>query len=610
MVSRRNFVIIVIVMAITLFLFQFSQVARNAGNDYTNNPYADTPTIENHEWKGMNVDVASADSSMLSGKTYTLFLGDKESNYGNIVNQWAKYTKRNLVTTKNLSDFKFSKENKPEFVIVDSKYAKFDTDTAKFKEFVDNEVSIVFGTLPESSVVMANDELKSLLGVSGVKEEEVTVEGIKLFAGFLLGGETIYEPQKKNEEKRQDLALTMPWYLTAGGTKTYMVGLMDEYYKDYEFKNDYFPAIIWRNSFGNAQVFCVCGDYMNTTTGLGILSAMIYELSDYQLYPVVNAQNTLLVDYPLMANENEDKVYSIYTRSYDAFQSGPIWSSLISLAEKDKLAYTSFLSPKYNYNDPAEPSHDNYSYFLKMFNERDIEVGLSLEHDANTDLMDKLDFDKQYYDALENRYPATSAFFDMKDIDYLSKAVNTDYVKRVRTIACDENINVPILSYITPDITLQSLTSNTEDFTYSRDLMLKSIETVLGYDNAKLTFSKVAWPQDESDQWENIYDDMSSSLATFWQPFRVFDHTTLTESDSRVRTFLNIDYSSDKSNEVIQLNVTGRDDNTCYFILRTHGEDIKSATGATYEKIEDYAYLIKVDNDYAVINVENTLEIR
>lgn len=607
MISRRNYVIIVIVMGIIFFLFQFSQFVRTINTDYNINKYKEIDVPDNNPWQQTVLKIG--DEAGFEGDDYILFVGETDSNVGSIVGQWTLYTKRDLLVCDSITSFKNETYAKPEFLLVDSKCVDFEKETQLLSEIVGEGVYIVFCNLPDVEVIEKNAELQKLLGISQIKEKSVTVEGIKLFSGFLLGGEEIYQPKKKTEEQRQDLDLTMPWYITAGGTKTYMVGLMDDYYEDYEYKNEFYPAIIWRNSLGTGQVFCVNGDYMSETTGLGILSSMIYELSTYQLYPVVNAQNTLVVDFPLMADENDETINRLYSRSLNSLQTEVIWPSLISLAEKNDLKYTCFIAPKYNYSDPAKPQYENYNMLLQLFNERDTELGLSLNHAPGISLLDKLSYDKDYYDGIENRYESTGAFMDLSDADELDEAVKVAYVRNVRTIACDEDIRLPILSYLTEDITLQSLTSNTKNFTYSRDLMLRSIETVLGYDNAKLNLSDVAWPESEMDQWENIFNDMGSSLATYWKKFEVFERTTLTESDQRVRTFLNIDSSSEREGDEITLHVSGTQGETCWFILRTHGAKIDKIQGATYEKIEENAYLLTISEETVVIDLKSTRDI-
>lgn len=612
MISRRNFGIITILMLIVLVIFQFSEVAKNAGNHYSVNESLDEKYPANMQYQAKNFLLGTDSVADWEKDNYILYVGDSKTNMGSVVSQWVTYTKRKMLECHSLSDFELEKFGRPEFTVIDSKYVDFEKETDKLIEMADEGMSIVFCSLPDSEIITPNEKLKKLMGISYRKEKSVTVEGIKLFSGFLFGGETIYEPKKAKEERRQDLELNVPWYITAGATKTYMVGILDEYFQDFKDKNDFFPALIWRNSYSaDSQIFCVVGDYMETTAGIGILASMIYELSDYQIYPVVNAQNTLLISYPLLANENDEEIKSLYTRSYDAFQNNVIWSSLVAAQEKYKLKYTAFLTPKYNYSDGTEPELDTYVPYLTNFKEKGTEVGYSFIHDSSVDLLEKVNKDEEYLLELENRYPSTSAFMDLSEKNQLLDSLKASHTSNIRTIACDEDVQVPILSYLTDDITLQSLTSNTENFTYSRDLMLKSVETALGYDNAKLDFTKVAWPQNENEHWEKIYEDMSSSLATFWKPFRVYDRTTLSESDKRVRTFLNIESVSKRDGDVIELDITGRDNDTCYFVLRTHGYIIDSVSDlVSYKEIEDYAYLLTIDCDKVTINLKNALNLK
>ncbi len=610
MISRRNYLIIAGIMAIILFLFQFSQIMKYAGNDYTFNTYSELKIPANKVWEQTSVTVGDKSDIIWNDGGYILFVGDVTSDIGSIASQWTKYSKRDICICSDISAFDVDKYMKPEFVIIDSSTIDFEKNLSVFQDWISSGISIVFCKLPDNELIKNNEEVAKFLGIQYIEQDEVTVEGIKLFSGFLLGGETIYQPQKESEVRRQDMDLTMPWYVTAGGTKTYMVGIMDNYYDDYEYKNEYFPAIIWRNSVGDGQVFCVAGDYMSTTSGIGILSAMVNELTEYQVYPIVNAQNTLLVDFPLMSNENDEKFREIYSRSIDSFQSDVIWPTLIGLAEKYDLKYTSFMSPKYNYDDESKPTVDSYNYYLQTFNERKTEVGMSLEHGDSTDLFDKLDTDKEFYDGIEQKYVFTSAFLNIDDVGKLDEALKQSYVRNVRTVACAEDVQIPILDYASDKITVQCLTSNTENLTYTRDLKLKSIETALGYDNAEIVFSEVFWPEDEDDQWQNIYNNMSSALATYWKPFRTFDRTTLTESDQRVRTFLNLDFEQKRVEDVITINVSGRDDAECYFMLRTHGEEIEEMTGGSFTMVEEDAYMLRIDSDTVKITVKDSKAIK
>jgi len=60
------------------------------------------------------------------------------------------------------------------------------------------------------------------------------------------------------------------------------------------------------------------------------------------------------------------------------------------------------------------------------------------------------------------------------------------------------------------------------------------------------------------------------------------------------RTFLNSRYEDDREDNAITLRTTGTDE-TAYYVLRTHNEDVRKVTGGTAEKLEDSAWLIRAE---------------
>ena len=73
----------------------------------------------------------------------------------------------------------------------------------------------------------------------------------------------------------------MPWYQVGSGTKTYMVGLLDQSKQKETVENEELPTLIWRNGIRNGSIFCVVGDYMKDSTALGLLDGMVAEASSY-----------------------------------------------------------------------------------------------------------------------------------------------------------------------------------------------------------------------------------------------------------------------------------------------------------------------------------------
>ena len=237
MISKSSFFTISVVMLIVLVLFQFTQFAKYEGNNYTFNELEKLKMPENHEWQQEKCNLTLGNKFSFKDSDYILFIGDEDTPVGSIVSQWTLYSKRNICICDSISQFDLSGNAAPEFLIVDSNFTDLVAELDFYRSMIDKGVSIVFCTLPGLEVIKSNDEVREFLGITHIEQDEVTVEGYKLFSGFLLGGETVYQPKKASEERRQDMDLTIPWYVTGGGTKTYMVGLLDDYFGDYDNKN-------------------------------------------------------------------------------------------------------------------------------------------------------------------------------------------------------------------------------------------------------------------------------------------------------------------------------------------------------------------------------------
>ncbi|MCI8529521.1 MAG: DUF2194 domain-containing protein [Lachnospiraceae bacterium] len=622
MVSRRNFFSIVVMMAVLLFMFQFSQVIKENESDYHINVYAMEEIVPNtpiwraesqegnapghREQDGMGGEVQFA----ASDGAYAAFFGSKKGKVYPVVEQWCVYNKQGLVVYHEPGDYTTERDNLPEVFLVDTTSINLLEHVAFFSELTELGIPLVFCNLPQGAEVRKSEDLCALLGIGEVVSEQIEVEGIHLFSGFLLGGGIKYVAVREEEKKNQDMNLQIPWYMTKGGTKTYMVGILDELLEEEEAKNEYFPPLIWRNSFGNAKVFVVNGEYLSDMTGVGILDAMMYEAASYVIYPIINAQNVLVTNYPEFAGENDEIMMELYSRKMEAVQRDIFWPDLAALIERNQLKLTCLFAPQYEYLDETEPSGETVPFYLQQLKETGAEAGMSLTYGEGISLQDKLSRDQQFYASQENPYQYAAAFAEQEDIEQMGGVLTKGaLLKDIRTLASDFPVSQPVISWYESGmdgaenygITLQNVTSDVKTHTFSNDLFVRSMETALGYSNVRIDMHDVLWPQSEADQWEKMYDSMSSNLNTYWKAFSSFDQTTLTESDGRVRAFLNLDYRDRREEDCIYLETFGAAES--WFLLRIHGEEIASITGAAYRKIEEGTYLLHVTEGAAEIGL-------
>ena len=594
MVSKRKFFSIATMMFVLFFLFQFSMVLRDSKNTYDiNSSLTEKKADGRNRWTPSD-NVTGADSSVV-------FIGNENGDMGTAISRWCTYAKRKLISCKSVSTYKADDKNLPEMMILESeKYA--DGDNLTTLETLEKKgVIIVFGCLENAKNIQNNKALMKFLGIQKVVAEETHLAGVKLFEGLLLGGEVTYNTSKdKEEKKRQDLELDVPWYQVGSGTKTYMVGLLDEK-TGKNVENEEFPTIIWRNGIDYGSVFAVVGDYMKGSTALGLLDGMWAEALQYTIYPIVNAQNLSMVNFPVFADENNTEMLKLYSQSVTGIARDIMWPALISVVEKSDMKMTCFIQPQADYTDDIEPKSGNLEFYLKQMKEQSAEAGISLEYQKLDKAEDKVTKDTEFFENEKINYRFGAAFAKEKDLKGILKDTDSGLLGDVGTLVCDYTENQPVVSYYSDSVTLQTVTSDGMNYAYSDDIRMRSIQTALGYTNVMLDMYDIFWPQEKTDRWEVMQKRFSSNLLTYWKNFRDFDSITLSESNARIRTFLNLAYSQSREDNTITLQTS---EAGSWFILRTHGEEIDEIDGGSQTEIEADAYLICAEDTTVKIRLK------
>ena len=600
MVSKRNFFSIAIMMFVLLFLFQFSMVIRDRQNTYDINSNLTTREADGKDaWQKQQLDMASLTQT---DRKYVLFVGNASGEMAEAVDRWCTYAKWNFARYSSVDEVQEDAEILPSMLILESEKYALGEHLKKLEKLIQNGVTIVFGCLEDSDHIDNNEELKQFLGIDNIVSKKTELTGVRFFKELLLGGEVSYEtPVDEDEKERQDLQLEVPWYQVGSGTKTYMMGLIDQSEMSENIKNEELPSLIWRNGIEGGSVFAVVGDYMKDSTALGLLDGMVAEASEYYLYPVVNAQNLSMVNFPAFADENSEKMIELYSQQITGIGRDIMWPSLVSIVEKGGLKMTCFMQPQADYQDENESNSKELVFYLKQMKEQNAEAGLSLQYKKADSLKEKLDQDAEFFRKADSSYQYGTAFTEEQKLDQVKDLMDTELLKNVNTLVCEYTEQEPVISYYTDEVTLQAVTSDGMNYHYSDDIRMRSIQSALGYTNVMLNMQDIFWPKRETDRWQIMQKHFSSNLLTYWKNFTVFDSTTLSESNTRTRTFLNLDFAQSRTENEITLQTS--EPGSC-FILRTHGEEIADVEGGTWTEIEEGAYLIQAAEPMIRIQVK------
>ena len=610
MVSRRNYLTIAMMFVILLFMFQFTGVMKEQLSEYESNEYADDTTTSFQRSDAFLAEQTSADACEV------IYVGEAGGAEESVVKTWCSYRKRTFFCSSSLALLDSLQDDALQVLVVDGSKVTSEEEVAVLRREAQMGVTVIFATLPQSSVIREYRDLRELLGIRAVIADEIPLAGMHLFSDFLLGGEEIYEVTEPGEEERQDMNPSVPWYTTGAGTKTYMVGTLsdetieqtvdDEIRAQYmgmeeeAAKNSLLPAILWRNSVDTAKIFCVNGDYLADISAVGILDAMMGETYDYDIYPVINAQNLVIADLPAFVSENEEEMQKRYSQSAQAVYQEIVWPSLTSIASRTGAKMTCMMTPQFTYTDEEEPDGENVTYYLKRLKEEHAEAGLSADSREGIPLSEKIKQDQTFWQT----YAPSYRFLSLDADGVKSIGEESALPAEIRTVALGSGASGQAVGYLNENVTLQPSTSSGIRHTFLDDFKVKCMETALGYSNITLDLYSVTYPEGDEDSWEKMSKKIAANLGTYWKAYEAFDATTLTESDVRIRRFLALDYKQQRAGNVITLSLEHRED-AAWFLLRLHGEKVTEVAGGSFEEIEDGVYLILAEEDEVSVKVQN-----
>lgn len=603
MLTKRIYFTISCIMLLVLFLFQGSSLVRQKYNRYDENIYAnETAPFD----AGTQFTVQTDSAAVLSDShAFVVFIGDTDSASGTTIRQWCTYTKRNLLTYRQISDYRTYREKLPDAVLLDAAFVDCNSDLSLLTTLTSYGISIVWCSLPDFNTIENNSVLMDFLGIANAVSPSLTVSGYKLYSGFLLGGESWYIANNEGEEKYQDFSLDMPWYIPGNATKTYMAAELDSSVYG-TIKTQDRPAVFWRKSLENAYIFCVNGDYLSDTGGFGILNAILYELKDYAVTPVVNAQTVSIINYPVLAFEQEDAMDASYSRNTASVLENVIWPDISTLSEYLNSRFTFLFTPQFYYQDEHEPVSQELEYFFRLLHEKQFEAGLSSTRDTDTSIREKLQKDTSVYRTFLQHYRFLSIYAKESEISEVLNG-SAELTNTLQTIVTEKSSNDGngLFAYVGNDVLQMKLLSDGTAYSYKNDFIQKSLNTALAYSSIGVDCTEICNPKedDENVLWDKFYQKTATALAAYLPPKSVYQSCTVTQAASRIRAFLAVDYSSMRTGNTITLQIKNRSEDT-FFMLRLHNEEIEDIDGADAEKIEDGAYLITPERDTVTISLK------
>ena len=601
MLSKRVYFTVSSLMMLVLFMFQFSGIIRKKYNNFDENKYA---VSEKNDLNNNNVFTVLTDEDKVvkSISGYIVYIGDINTKTGNTVYEWCNYTKRNLLVYKTVSQYHRYNEKYPDAVLIDSDYVNIDSDIDTFSLLTDYGINLVFCTLPSYSAISENQRFEQLCGISPHRES-VNASGLKLYSGFLFGGEARYTKENDPDGKFQNMKLTMPWYNTSNATKTYMSAVVESE-DGSKIDNEDQPAVIWRKSHDHAYVFCINGDYIKDISGIGILTAIMSESKDLDIYPVVDSQSVIVNNFPMFSFENDDTVEKYYLRNTSSLLENVIWPDISNLAESTGARFTFMAAPQINYSDNNLVSVREMDYFFRLFSEISSEAGLTTTRDDATSIDEKLTADAGIFSNYLSNYKFTSIIARKDELENVLSSKNS-LIDDVNTIVTDSQDygGTKLFSYVNDNVINVECPVTSDKYTYLDDFRQRCFQTALAYTNIEFNMTGVCNPDDEKELWNEEIKLKSTALTSYMKNSKVFTKCSISQADKRIREFMAADYSYKQNSSYVSLDITGAQD-TARFIVRLRTGEVENVSGAVCTKVEKGVYLITAQSKHVEMTIK------
>ncbi len=601
MLSKRVYFTVSSLMMLVLFMFQFSGIIRKKYNNFDENKYA---VSEKNDLNKNNVFTVLTDEDKVvkSISGYIVYIGDINTKTGNTVYEWCNYTKRNLLVYKTVSQYHRYNEKYPDAVLIDSDYVNIDSDIDTFSLLTDYGINLVFCTLPSYSAISENQRFEQLCGISPHRES-VNASGLKLYSGFLFGGEAWYTKENDPDGKFQNMKLTMPWYNTSNATKTYMSAVVESE-DGSKIDNEDQPAVIWRKSHDHAYVFCINGDYIKDISGMGILTAIMSESKDLDIYPVVDSQSVIVNNFPMFSFENDDAVEKYYLRNTSSLLENVIWPDISNLAESTGARFTFMAAPQINYSDNNLVSVREMDYFFRLFSEISSEAGLTTTRDDATSIDEKLTADAGIFSNYLSNYKFTSIIARKDELENVLSSKNS-LIDDVNTIVTDSQDygGTKLFSYVNDNVINVECPVTSDKYTYSDDFRQRCFQTALAYTSIEFNMTGVCNPDDEKELWNEEIKSKSTALTSYMKNSKMFTKCSISQADKRIREFMAADYSYKQNSSYVSLDITGAQDMT-RFIVRLRTGDVENVSGAVCTKVEKGVYLITAQSKHVEMTIK------
>ncbi len=595
MVSRANYFAITLIMLIVLVMFQLTGISEAVlMNTGENIHAAEAVTEELAAQERAAYDSLTAGLSEGTGDGRVGLAGSRENPALQVGENWCISQKKEYCFYGDLSEAAEDPDG-AEILIADGKSLGTE-DGQALLTLSGQGRNVILSGLPDTGLLEENRELRQALGIVEIEAEEIRTEGFRLFAGLMLGGEVIYEEYPQE----------MPYARLGNSVKVYAVARQEEAQFQGTDRED-LPAVIWRYAGGEGAVYVVNGDYLTGQAGAGLLTGFAAEMEPVYVYPVVNAQVTVVENYPVLTDENTAFMEEEYGQDATAVFRDILWPSIVAVQFDTEDALTVSMAPRLDYHGSGETEEQLLEFYYEQVTKESGEIGLSGWQVSDVPLEEKLQEDMELLHSILPDYQIlTFQAGGLEEEEYRGLVGKGKLLEDVNTVLTDykeEDASGAFFSYLDGDVLQLPVYMDSRYMEDPDDFRSRCLQTAYGYYGSALDAAVVIYPEGEADRWNLISQEWAENYRPYRVPFECFDKMTASEADRRVRNYLAADWQFSVSEDQITIQADAPGGET-YYVLRLHGSEVAEITGGTAEEIEEGWYLITVTEETARIRIE------
>lgn len=454
--------------------------------------------------------------------------------------------------------------------------------------------------LPEVSLLRGNAGLRDFFGIDQVVQDDYPLAGLRLLEYFMLGGPREYRKGDDYGKGDEDILISAPWFSLRSGYLIFCQGISGDEGVSYMD----LPPLMWRTRTGNGNVYVInTGLFRESKALLGVLTAFRSQRDSWDLYPVINARTVSLKDFPLLAEENTDVLMDAYSRTSLSLARDQLWPNIAMILQNYGKSWNFFLSVRLNYSENGYIDRDMLRFYRQETEKARGAMGLSTASVSNTPLSDILADDRSFLESGMPGYVFTAAYTPEEQLQDLSREIGKGLLEKISLVMTEEKPDRPLLSRLTDRAILVSFTDRGERHESLDDLKLVSLMTALGMTNQQIDMRDVFWPEGEQKEVWNEINRSWSSGVTYQNDFRQFESCSVYEMEDRVRTFLGMNYSAVCADGThIRIEASGDENEKC-FILRLNNQQLIASEGASCERLDASAWLVRVKGSEATLTI-------